>query len=90
MQILFTRHVEKFIRRRRWHETQRITRVENGIELRMVLEGTTELIPWVLSWGDQAELLEPQSLRDELARHAERMADRYREPPRSRTPASRR
>ena len=86
VRILFSDKVARFIRRRTWHPTQRIRRVRGGIELTMVLDGTTELVSWVLSWGREAELLEPQSLREELAREASKMKSRYARKPRATRP----
>jgi proteasome accessory factor B len=83
VRIFFSEKVARFIRRRQWHPTQRIRRVEGGIELAMVLDGTRELVSWVLGWGAEAELIEPESLRDELMREAVRMAGRYRGKPKA-------
>ena len=82
VRIFFTDKVARYVRRRLWHPSQNIRRVKAGIELAMVLSGTTELVSWVLSFGREAELLEPQSLRDELAREAAGMRTRYRVRPR--------
>ncbi|GIL09252.1 MAG: DNA-binding protein [Chloroflexota bacterium] len=35
------------------------------------------LLPWLRSWGAQAEVLEPRALRDEIAREARRVAAVY-------------
>ena len=39
--------------------------------------GITELVSWVLSFGAEAEVLEPQSLRDEIARELRGALARY-------------
>ena len=39
--------------------------------------GIVEIRPWVMSWGDQVEVLEPPELRDVVATAARGMADRY-------------
>ena len=36
------------------------------------------VLGWVLSFGDQAELLEPEELREQLGTLTERLAERYR------------
>ena len=32
---------------------------------------------WVMSWGSKAEVIEPQSLREEIRMEAEGMAEKY-------------
>jgi hypothetical protein len=69
--------VARFVKRRLWHPTQQIRRVGGGIELTMDVAGTTELVSWVLGFGDKAEVLEPESLREEVGAELARAAARY-------------
>lgn len=81
VRIFFDDKVARFVRRRLWHPTQKIRRVEHGIEITMDVRGTTELASWVLGFGDQAVVLEPDSLRDHIGGELERAAARYRPSP---------
>ena len=38
-----------------------------GVELAVTVAGTVEIRPWILSWGDGVEVLEPPELRDAVA-----------------------
>jgi predicted DNA-binding transcriptional regulator YafY len=49
----------------------------------MQVGGTAELVSWVLSFGDGAEVLEPEPLRDEVARTLDAALSRYRRASRS-------
>jgi len=73
----FDEKVARFVRRRQWHPTQEIKRVEGGVELTMEVAGTVELLSWVLGFGDKAEVLEPESLREEIAAELARTVQRY-------------
>ena len=77
VRIFFDEKVSRFVRRRQWHPTQEIKRVPTGIELTMEVSGTVELASWVLGFGDQAEVLEPDSLRDQVAAELGRASARY-------------
>lgn len=78
VRIRFDEEVARFVRRRQWHPTQRLERVEGGgVELSMEVAGTVELLSWVLGFGDKAEVLEPESLRDEVAAELSRASARY-------------
>jgi predicted DNA-binding transcriptional regulator YafY len=72
VRIRFSDRVAPYIRRRRWHPTQKVKAVAGGVELSMTVRGTTEMISWVLGFGTEAEVIEPPSLREtiqsELAR----------------------
>jgi len=77
VRIFFDDKVARFVRRRQWHPTQEIKRVERGVELTMEVSGTVELVSWVLGFSDQAEVLEPQTLRDQVAAELARASAKY-------------
>ncbi len=77
VRVLFDANVARYVQRRQWHATQRFRRVEGGIELTMDLHGTTEVVSWLLGFGDKVTVLEPQALRDEVAAEAARTAAKY-------------
>jgi proteasome accessory factor B len=61
-----------------WHHSQQLADTpDGGCVLRMRVGGIREVRSWVLSWGADVEVLAPPELRDEVAAHARRMADRY-------------
>ncbi|MBK5102381.1 MAG: WYL domain-containing protein, partial [Desulfobacteraceae bacterium] len=39
--------------------------------------GTEEIRFWAMSWGSKAEVLEPESLREEIRSEAERISEIY-------------
>ncbi len=41
------------------------------------MAGIIEIRPWILSWGDQVEVLEPPELRDVVAAALRGAAGRY-------------
>jgi predicted DNA-binding transcriptional regulator YafY len=81
VRVFFTEKVARFVKRRLWHPTQQVHAVDGGIELTMEVAGTVELTTWVLGFGDQAVVREPESLRDAIAAELERALAAYRSPP---------
>jgi len=77
VRIRFDHEVARYIRRRQWHPTQQLKQVGDDLELTMDVAGTTEVLSWVLEWGDKALVLEPEKLRDEVAAAHRRAAARY-------------
>jgi predicted DNA-binding transcriptional regulator YafY len=50
-----------------WHPTQRLEpRPDGSLVWRATVSGTIEVRLWVLSWGDEVEILSPVSLRDDI------------------------
>jgi proteasome accessory factor B len=50
-----------------WHPTQEHERAPDGsLVWRATVSGTIEVRLWVLSWGDEVEVLEPAALRDDV------------------------
>ena len=68
----------EYIEFRRWHKSQE-TRVlaDGGLELKMRIKGTQELFPWVMGFGRDAELVEPESLRARIKKELAEMQDLY-------------
>jgi len=61
-----------------WHPTQRITQDPDGsLEWRATVAGTIEIRLWILSWGDDVEVLAPEPLRVDVAGTHARAAGRY-------------
>jgi proteasome accessory factor B len=77
IRIFFDEKVARFVRRRRWHPSQSIRNVESGIILTMKVAPSAEVVTWVLGFGDQATVLEPSTLRNDVAAELRRAAARY-------------
>jgi predicted DNA-binding transcriptional regulator YafY len=70
-----------FIAERQWHATQElVTERDGSVVLTMRVADTLELRRWILGFGASAEVLAPESLRDEIRKEAQAMVDRS-EPP---------
>jgi predicted DNA-binding transcriptional regulator YafY len=78
VRIRFDRSWAIHVEEHSWHPSQKLERLEDGsVDLLMAVGGTTELRNWVLSFGGGAEVLEPESLRAEVAVELERALARY-------------
>jgi predicted DNA-binding transcriptional regulator YafY len=61
-----------------WHPTQRVDAADDGsLTWRAVVAGTIEIRLWILSWGDDVEVLAPESLRIDVASTHRRARARY-------------
>ena len=82
VRIRFDRSWAIHVEEHSWHPSQKLERRRDGsVDLLMQVGGTTELRNWVLSFGAGAEVLEPESLRAEVATQLERALARYRSGP---------
>ena len=62
----------------RWHPSERSRRETDGsVRFEVRLGSTMEVLPWIRSWGDAVEVLEPAELRAQVAEEARRTAARY-------------
>ena len=81
VRIRFSAKVAGNVEEIRWHKTQRTTFTTNGTLIFEVdVDGLEEISWWILGYGDQAEVLEPQDLRDMIAERARRMYAMYHQP----------
>jgi predicted DNA-binding transcriptional regulator YafY len=76
--LRFAPGVAARVREATWHPTQAVAEAADGsLEWRATVAGTVEIRLWVLSWGDDVEVLAPPSLRDDVAATHARSAARY-------------
>lgn len=63
--IRFSAPVADYVRARRWHPSQSITESADGsLILHLTVNGVQELVTWILGFGPEAEVMEPESLRN--------------------------
>lgn len=61
-----------------WHPSQSVRELGDGsLEWRARVAGTIEIRLWILSWGDEVEVVSPSELRDDVAATHARAAARY-------------
>ena len=65
--IRFDKTVAPSIEERTWHHSQRIRHLDDGgVELRIHVGPSEELVAWILRWGTFAEVIEPESVRQQI------------------------
>ncbi len=78
IRVRFDRSVAHRVREAVWHRSQRLTDLDDGgVELAVTVAGIVEIQSWILSWGGDAEVVEPAELRDAIADSVRRAAERY-------------
>jgi predicted DNA-binding transcriptional regulator YafY len=69
IEVRFSEQAARRVLNRRWSSSQKVTRQNDGsIILKMHTSGKDDLFRWILGFGDQAEILKPDELRDEINR----------------------
>jgi predicted DNA-binding transcriptional regulator YafY len=62
--LSFSGRAAQLARERNWHSSQQIQELAGGnLELSLTLNSLEEIIPWVLSWGKNCEVVRPAQLR---------------------------
>ncbi len=78
VELRFTPTVAGRILEATWHPTQVVaTEPDGSLRWRATVSGTIEIRLWILSWGDDVEVLAPASLRDDVAATLARASARY-------------
>lgn len=78
VRIRFAPHIAHAVHERIWHPSQRVEKNADGsLDISFEAGGVMEIISWVLSYGDHAELLEPAPLRDQIAAAVRGLAGIY-------------
>jgi proteasome accessory factor B len=78
VRLRFDRSIAHRVREAVWHRSQELTELaDGGVELAVTVAGTVEIRPWILSWGDGVEVLEPAELREAVATSVRAAAAHY-------------
>jgi len=70
----------RIVSERRWHPSQQIDwvgRKKETLEMNLELSSFEEITRWILSWGPQAEVMEPPELRDRIRESLAAAGERY-------------
>jgi len=78
VRLRFDPSVAHRVREAIWHRSQELTELsDGGVELTVTVAGTVEIRPWILSWGESVEVLEPADLREAIATSVRDASARY-------------
>jgi len=73
--LRFSRKLAPLIEEHQWQPDQKIIRnADGGITFATKVRGTLEIRRWILSWGEGVRVIRPESLREDVARHAAAIA----------------
>ena len=76
--LRFTATVASRVLEARWHPTQKVSEEPDGsLTWQATVAGPIEIRLWILSWGDEVEVVGPAALRDDVAATHARAAARY-------------
>jgi predicted DNA-binding transcriptional regulator YafY len=78
VKIKFSKSVAKYIEEPPWASRGKITRFSNGnILYEINTSYPKEVLWWVMGWGAEAEILEPEYLREEIIKTVRKMVETY-------------
>jgi predicted DNA-binding transcriptional regulator YafY len=75
--ISLTGRAAEIVREQHWHPDQQIEQIQTGILLHLPVADDRELIMKVLQFGDEAEVIAPESFREKIKERITEMANRY-------------
>ena len=71
VKVHFTSEAAGYVKEKVWHNSQKLSEKKDGsVILEVDVAGTKEIKHWILRWGSQAQVLEPDSLREEIRSEA--------------------
>lgn len=78
VRVRFDASVADYIRERSWHPSQTIeTQADGAVIFEAEVAGTREIKFWIMQWGAGAQVLSPETLRQELITECARMSAVY-------------
>ena len=77
VKLRFSQFVSKRVRETRWHPSETITELPNGLTWEADIGDVTEIRPWIRGWGADCEVLEPSALRADLIAETRRLEKLY-------------
>lgn len=80
VKILFRGVAARLVAERSWHPSQKVTHGRRGAELSLRVGLSPDFVHWILGWGEEAEVIAPDELRQRVARAAAGAAAVYGRP----------
>jgi predicted DNA-binding transcriptional regulator YafY len=78
VKIRFNNRVADYIHERKWHPSQEIVECENNdVILSLTVNHLLELKRWILSWGEDAQVLEPDSFAQDIMNTLKKSTELY-------------
>jgi predicted DNA-binding transcriptional regulator YafY len=78
VKIRFSSTVARYVEESNWHASQRLTKEKGGsLIAEFDLDGTEEIKRWILSFGQHAEVLEPEKLRKSITKDIQYLISAY-------------
>lgn len=78
--LRFDAHIKPFIVRKKWHESQKVRELDDGmIEVRFRVNGLMGIQNWIYGWIPHVEVIAPEELRNSMRRdllHAIKIHDK--------------
>jgi proteasome accessory factor B len=72
--IRFLPRAADYIREKKWHSSQTLRDLPGGgVELRMTLSSLAEVQRWILSWGGEAQVVQPRELAESVLTAAKKI-----------------
>lgn len=85
--IIFTGKAARYANREKWHPEQKLSFInESSIQLEIPYNNPSELLRMILYWGDDAQVIAPDTLRAEIAAMIFAMAAHYKDLKPKKTP----
>jgi predicted DNA-binding transcriptional regulator YafY len=79
IRALFDKAVARWLPEARSFYIVEEAETEAGLLVTLTVRQEQEVLPWLLSWGSQVQVLEPESLRRRLTKEAAKMLQNYQE-----------
>jgi predicted DNA-binding transcriptional regulator YafY len=78
IKLRFIPEIARIMEETVWHPSQVLERQsDSSIIMTLSVTNTVELYSWILGWGEKVEVLEPEKLRERVARTAQAILDVY-------------
>lgn len=78
VKLQFTKNIAYMIKEAVWHPSQKIEDTEDGgCLLTVTVNDLSEIKLWIRTWGPEVQVLEPESLRRDVARDAKNVCALY-------------
>lgn len=78
VEIRFDKEVAGYIKEKVWHPSQKIKANRDGsVTVTLTVSGTAEVKHWAMSYGHHAQIIKPDSLRDEVKKELARALKQY-------------